>query len=107
MEETFVWTSERFPLLFIPHNYTSASNIPWYGNWPLVNIICHAAAFGKLQFEQIRLLKISFHCMALLGQTHNWVQTAVKGARCICKVWGQWRRFSVFLSIPLLEMTTS
>lgn len=41
MEETFVWTSERFPFLFISHDCTSASNIPWYGNWPLVNIIYH------------------------------------------------------------------
>lgn len=52
MEETFVWTSERFPLRFIPHNYTSASNIPWYGNWPLVNIIYHAAALGNCNLSK-------------------------------------------------------
>jgi len=62
MEETFQWTSEHFPLLFIPHNYTSA----WYGNWPLVNIIYHAAAFRKLQFEQILLLKICYYCATLV-----------------------------------------
>lgn len=79
MEETFVWTSSP---IVIPHNCTSASNLPWYGNWPLVNISHHAAAFGISN-----LSNPSFKNPFLLsGQKHNhWVQTAVLGLRCTYK----------------------
>lgn len=59
--------------------------MPSYGNWPLVNIICHAAAFGELQFEQILLLeKICFHCAALIsGETATELKPQLKGQRTV------------------------
>ena len=40
------------------------------------------------------------------GNTTTELKPQLKEPRCICEGWGQWRLFSVFISIPLLQMAT-